>query len=102
MNSQDFLNQKIDEINASLSNLSDKNILNLISALVSILSKTESEVSLKFLNSPELSDKNILETDFTSTDKKTAYAVDYDTEEQIDLNITKQIVRQKLNFMACR
>ena len=89
MNSQDFLNQKIDEINASLSNLSDKNILNLISALVSILSKTESEVSLKFLNLPELSDKNILETDFTSTDKKTAYAVDYDTEEQIDFKYYK-------------
>ena len=56
MNSQDFLNQKINEINSSLSNLNDKNILNLISALVSILSKTESEASLKFLNLPELSE----------------------------------------------
>ncbi len=89
MNSQDFLNQKIDEINASLSSLNDKNILNLISALVSILSKTESEASLKFLNLPELSDKKILETDSTSTDKKTAYAVDYATEEQIDFKYYK-------------
>ena len=89
MNSQEFLDQKIDAIKTGLSDLNDESIFNIISSLVSILSKTESEPLLKFLNLPELSDKTILEEDSSSRDKKSAYVVHQDTKPLIDFKYYK-------------